>query len=447
MSILARPSTVDSSRIEDILARGRSLAGLSVEEATCLIALEDPETLARLHEAASAVKESVFGRRVVLFAPLYLSNECTNNCLYCGFRIDNHAEGTMIRRTLTVDEAVQEARLLEQKGYKRLLLVLGEDRSAADLSYLRTVVEAIYSQTGIRILHLNAAPMTVEEFREVKAMGVGVYQCFQETYHEPTYRRMHPSGRKADFHWRVEAMDRAMEAGLDDVGMGALLGLYDYRFEVASLIGHARHLEQRFGVGPHTISVPRLQPAPGAALDQAPWPVSDEEFKKIVAVYRLAVPYAGVVVSTREPAALRDEVMQIGASQLSAGSSTEPGGYGDHDHSTGQFEVEDHRSIDEMVRVIAEKGWLPSLCTACYRSGRTGGHFREMAQEGDIRQFCLPNALLTLQEYVIDSATSETAEICRKMIDKETAELPEAMREGFMRKLERIRAGERDLFY
>lgn len=446
MELTINHSPVDHRLLDDILARAQTLSGLSVEEAARLLTIDDPEGLDKLFSAARTVKEAVFGRRVVLFAPLYLSNFCSNNCLYCGFRIDNNADG-VTRRTLSVDEVVHEARLLEEKGYKRLLLVLGEDRSTSDLSYLRTVVEAVYSRTGIRILHLNAAPMTVGEFREVKAMGVGVYQCFQETYHEPTYRRMHPSGKKADFQWRIEAMDRAMEGGIDDVGMGALLGLYDYRFEVASLIAHARHLEAKFGVGPHTISVPRLQPAVGAALDRAPSPVSDTEFKKIVAVYRLAVPYAGVVVSTREPAHLRNEVMEIGASQLSAGSSTEPGGYGEQTHSASQFEVEDHRSMDEMVRVIAEKGWLPSLCTACYRSGRTGDTFREMAEEGDIRQFCHPNALLTLQEYALDSATTETAELCHRIIEKEAAGLPSVIREGFMKKLERIRAGERDIFY
>ncbi|MDH4099313.1 MAG: [FeFe] hydrogenase H-cluster radical SAM maturase HydG [Nitrospirota bacterium] len=446
MELTINRAPVDHRLLDDILARAQALAGLSVEEAARLLTIDEPESLNKLFNTARTVKEAVFGRRVVLFAPLYLSNSCTNNCLYCGFRIDNREQGS-VRRTLSVDEAVHEARLLEQKGYKRLLLVLGEDRSASDLSYLRTVVEAIYSQTGIRILHLNAAPMTVEEFREIKAMGVGVYQCFQETYHEPTYRRMHPSGKKADFQWRIEAMDRAMEGGFGDVGMGALLGLYDYRFEVASLIAHARHLEARFGVGPHTISVPRLQPAAGAALDRAPSPVSDAEFKKIVAVYRLAIPYAGVVISTREPAALRDEVIEIGASQLSAGSSTEPGGYGDHDRSASQFEVEDHRSIDEMVKVIAEKGWLPSLCTACYRSGRTGDHFRELAEEGDIKQFCLPNALLTLQEYALDSATPETAELCNRIIAREGGSLAASLREGFMKKLGRIKAGERDIFY
>lgn len=349
---------------------------------------------------ARAMREQVFGRRIVLFAPLYLSNECSNNCLYCGFRRENKEAR---RITLSPEAAVSEARFLEKKGYHRLLLVTGEHPTRTQPAYIGDVLRAIYRETEMRILHVNAAPMTVDDLRMLKDAGAGVYQVFQETYHPETYAAMHPSGAKADYAWRLTCMDRAIPAGFGDVGIGALLGLYDYRFEVLSVLRHAEHLLETFGTFPHTISVPRFKKAFGSPLSSAPFPVSDAEFERIVILYRLSVPSAGVVVTTREPAALRERALDIGASQISAGSRTDPGGYaeGRRRHEAEQFEVDDTRPLEEIVRRVLAKGYLPSLCTSCYRRQRTGHTFTEMAADGHIRDFCLPNALLSLAEFAV----------------------------------------------
>ena len=417
----------DPAYIRNILKGAEGLSGLSIYEAAALLNVDDPDLLSALFKTSAIVKEKVYGKRIVLFAPLYLSNECTNNCLYCGFRRDNKDAK---RKTLTIDEAVAEAKFLSQRGYKRLLLVTGEDIRSSDIEYLIAVVKAIYENTDIRILHINAPPVKTEDFRRLKEAGIGVYQSFQETYHPETYKKMHPSGMKKDYEWRITTMDRAIDAGFDDIGMGMLLGLYDFHFEALALIQHAKYLEERFGFGPHTVSVPRLQPASGAVIHKPPYPVSDTEFKKIVAVYRLAMPYAGIVISTREPRELRDEIIKIGASQISAGSRTNPGGYTTHNsqlatrnpqpatlNSEEQFETEDHRTLDEMIQMIAKSNNLPSLCTACYRKGRTGEDFRKLADTGDIQKYCLPNAILTFQEYLIDYASEDVRTIGRKVID------------------------------
>ncbi len=440
--------------VREILKRAEGLSGITEKEAAALLNVDEPDLLKELFKASAIVKEKVYGKRIVLFAPLYLSNECTNNCLYCGFRKDNKDAK---RKTLTIDEAVTEAKFLSQRGYKRLLLVTGEGIRSSDIEYLIAVIKAIYEKTDIRILHINAPPMKTEDFRRLKETGLGVYQSFQETYHPETYKKMHPSGMKRDYEWRITTMDRAIEAGFDDIGMGALLGLYDYRFEALALIQHARYLEERFGFGPHTVSVPRLQPASGAAIHEPLYPVSDTEFKKIVAVYRLAMPYVGIVISTREPKELRDEIIKIGASQISAGSRTNPGGYTTHNSqlvirntqpethtSEEQFETEDHRSLDEMIQVIAKSNNLPSLCTACYRKGRTGKDFRQIADKGDIQKYCLPNAILTFQEYLIDYASEETMAIGQKVVDDAIAKVE---LKDFVEKLKRIKKGERDLYY
>ncbi len=433
--------------VREILKRAEGLSGLTEKEAAALLNIDAPDLLSELFKTSAIVKEKVYGKRIVLFAPLYLSNECTNNCLYCGFRRDNKDAK---RKTLAIDEAVAEAKFLSQRGYKRLLLVTGEDIRSSDIDYLIAVINAIYENTDIRILHINAPPMKVEDFKRLKDAGVGVYQSFQETYHPETYRKMHPSGMKKDYEWRLSTMDRAIEAGFDDIGMGALLGLYDFRFEALALIQHARYLEERFGFGPHTVSVPRLQPASGAIIHKPPYPVSDTEFKKIVAVYRLAMPYVGIVISTREPKELRDEIIKIGASQISAGSRTNPGGYTapNAEHRTPnaeeQFETEDHRSLDDMIQVIAKSNNLPSLCTACYRRNRTGKDFRKMADSGDIQKYCLPNALLTFQEYLIDYASEETRAIGQKMINDTITKVE---LKDFAERLERIKRGERDIYY
>src|SRR5512143_2752834 len=397
---IAGASRPDAARLGEILARAEGLEGLPLAESASLLLVDDPEGLGRLYEAAGRVKEAVFGPRVVLFAPLYLSNICANDCLYCGFRRSNPDAA---RKALTPADAVQQARILSSRGFKRLLLLAGEHPNRYGVDYLVEVAHAIYSRTDMRILHVNCAPVSVADFRRLKDAGYGVYQCFQETYDRERYAYLHPSGRKRDYEYRLSAMDRALEAGFGDVGIGALFGLSDYRYDTLATIAHSQHLEERFGAAAHTISVPRMRPAAGSALSEPPFPVDDEAFKKIVAVYRLSVPYAGVVISTREPARLRAELLDMGASQISAGSSTEPGGYDEGEHSQSQFDVSDVRSLAEMASVIARKGYLPSFCTSCYRSGRQGEDFRKVAASGAMNDFCTPNAILSLKEYILDN--------------------------------------------
>lgn len=420
---------------------------LALGEAAKLLATDDPVVWETAGVMARAVREEVFGRRVVLFAPLYLSNECSNNCLYCGFRRENREAR---RATLSPAQAVVEARYLVEKGFHRLLLVAGEQPSKTDVEYLAEVLRAIYRGTGMRILHVNAAPMPEDAFRTLKEAGAGVYQCFQETYHPETYARMHPSGAKADYAWRITCMGRAIPAGFGDVGIGALLGLHEYRFEVLAVLRHAEHLHETFGTFPHTISVPRFKHAFGAPIDSAPAPVSDAAFERIVILFRLAVPSAGVVVSTREPAALRERCLDIGASQISAGSKTDPGGYseGVRRHESEQFEVDDTRPIEEMVRVILRRGFIPSLCTSCYRLHRTGDTFTGMALEGRIKDFCLPNALLTLAEYAVESADPALRDQCLAAVEEVRKDLDDsALRPEFDRKLSLVLSGGKDLYF
>jgi 2-iminoacetate synthase len=420
---------------------------LSLPEAARLLATSDPMVWETAAGMARAVREEVFGRRVVLFAPLYLSNECGNNCLYCGFRKDNREAD---RITLSPEHAVREAQFLERRGFHRLLLVSGETPGKTDAGYIADVLKAIYRETQMRILHVNAAPMPEEDLRLLKGAGAGVYQVFQETYHPETYATMHPSGPKADYAWRLTCMDRAMRAGFEDVGIGALLGLYDYRFEVLSVIRHAESIREAYGTFPHTISVPRFKPAFGSPLLEAPRPVSDEEFEKIVIVYRLSVPTAGIVVTTREPAALRDRVLDIGASQISAGSKTDPGGYEEGVRRTHaeQFVLDDTRTVEEIVRMILGRGYIPSLCTSCYRRKRTGETFTEMAADGHIKGFCLPNALLTLAEYAVSAGDPLLREECLAAVMAGKKEMEGSPLAGeFERKLSRVLAGEKDLFF
>ncbi|MBI5286670.1 MAG: [FeFe] hydrogenase H-cluster radical SAM maturase HydG [Deltaproteobacteria bacterium] len=441
---LGETSIPDTSQVTEVLDKVSLLKGLTLEEAATLLSVDDPALLQRIYQKAREVKEKVFGKRIVLFAPLYLSNYCTNNCLYCGFRKDNQMA---IRRTLTVEEVVGEASVLESKGFKRVLLVCGEDPVRSGVDYLISIIEAIYRDTGIRIIHINTPPMNVEDLRRLKTTGVGVYQIFQETYHRPTYETVHPSGRKKDYTYRLQVMDRAIEAGFEDVGIGALLGLYDYRFDVLATIAHSQYLFERFGFHAHTVSVPRLRPAPGSPIQQAPYPVSDEGFKKIVAVYRLALPSVGIVVSTREGMALRDEVVHIGASQISAGSRTDPGGYTEGVRAEKQFLTSDHRTLEDVIVSMAKGGLLPSLCTTCYRVGRTGPVFNKVTLRGGMERLCQANALLTLQEYIQDYARNGAGEVCKEAIVKELEGIKdEAIKKEVLNRLERIKEGERDLY-
>ncbi|NOY53353.1 MAG: [FeFe] hydrogenase H-cluster radical SAM maturase HydG [Deltaproteobacteria bacterium] len=443
---LLQPGHRGGAFAETILEQSRQGKPLDLLEAAVLLSIEEPALIDRLYETAREVKERVFGKRIVLFAPLYISNRCVNNCLYCGFRRENREAE---RKTLPIPGIVEEARALYDGGYRRVLLVAGEG-SGSSIDYLCDAVSAIYRETPIRIVHVNAAPMDEDDFRRLKGAGAGVYQCFQETYHPETYARMHPSGPKSDYERRLSVMDRAVAAGFGDVGMGALFGLYDDRFEVLALIAHARYLEERFGVGPHTVSVPRLQPAAGSALQSVPCPVSDEAFKKIVAVFRLAVPYAGVVVSTREGAALRDEVIRIGVSQISAGSRTDIGGYAHAKEETGtaQFSLSDGRNLDEVIAAILDHGLEPSLCTACYRSGRTGEAFRAVAESGRVRDFCEANALFSLMEYFKDHGTEKTrAAVHEQIVARVTQLKDDAFRREVEKGLDRVARGEEDVHF
>lgn len=393
--------------VDRILAKSRSLKRLAIEEAAALLAAEDGALCARIFEAARFAKEAVYGRRVVLFAPLYISNHCVNKCLYCGFRSDNKATK---RRKLGIEEIRQQARWLLARGHKRVLMVAGEEGGGAD--YYVEAINAIYGECvgahRVRRVNINCAPLDVSEFRKLKDAGIGTYQIFQETYHEATYRAVHPAGPKSDPDNRIDAVDRAMTAGIDDIGMGVLYGLYDYKFETLALLSHIEYLEKRHGFGPHTISVPRIEHAEGTEF-RVPHPVSDFDFKKIVAVLRLAVPYTGMILSTRENPASRDELCDLGISQISAESRTSPGGYSSGDNNVGrdvQFCVGDRRSLDDVIGALIGKGYIPSFCAACYRKERTGAAFMSLARPGLIKHKCSFNALVTLKEYLDDFASA-----------------------------------------
>jgi len=444
--VLKQTPKPTKSRLARILTKARKLQGLDMEEVAYLIKVCGRADLAQIYKTASFVKEKIYGRRIVLFAPLYLTNECVNNCLYCGFRAANKK---LQRRSLKINEAVEQARILEACGHKRVLLVCGETRRRASAREISRFVKAIYSRTGIRIMHVNAAPFSVEDFRVLKKSGIGVYQIFQETYHQETYAKMHPSGHKRDYLWRLDAMDRAIEAGIGDVGIGVLFGLYDWRFELLAIMEHIRHLEEKFGFGPHTISIPRLRPAVGAVLKKTPYPVSDEELKRIVAIMRLAVPYTGIVLSTREEAGLRNKALALGVSQISAGSRTSPGGYRKEklEKNKAQFSIDDTRSLREVISDIIKLGYLPSLCASCYRLGRTGKKFREVADRAGTKDFCTPNALLTLEEYLLDSADPKSRSKGEELIAAELNKIKDKSQKEWVRgKLEKIKKGQRDIY-
>ncbi|MBF0544093.1 MAG: [FeFe] hydrogenase H-cluster radical SAM maturase HydG [Candidatus Riflebacteria bacterium] len=446
-TLLDLQNGISVPEIKRILNKSRELHGLSPQEVASLLMVENPELVKEMFEAAHFIKEKIYGKRLVIFAPLYYSNHCCNNCLYCGFRKDN----IQARRQLSLDEVVTETKLLIEQGHKRLLVIAGEDNSPDGFNYLLQVIKTIYkTRSGrgeIRRVNVEMAPMTIEQFRELKAAGIGTYVVFQETYHTETYKAVHPSGPKADFDWRVTVMDRAMTAGVDDVGIGVLFGLYDYRFDVLGLILHAKHLEETFGTGPHTLSVPRIEYAAGAPLTSAPpHPVNDFDFKKIVAILRMAVPYTGIILSTREPPNLRRELVELGVSQISAGSKTDPGGYSSEANSVAQFAVSDERPLDEVICDMAGLGYLPSFCTGCYRLRRTGKDFMELAKPGDIKHHCDPNAISTFEEYLIDYGSEKTREVGKVCIEHALEQMEEKPRQIAMKMLEQIRVGKRDVF-
>lgn len=445
--ILDLHKTASADVVSGIIGKARQLKGLTLDEVAALLVCEDEMLIDQMLKAANFIKEEIYGRRLVLFAPLYYSNVCCNNCLYCAFRRDNK----QARRTLSLEQIKNETRLLIDQGHKRVLVIAGEDPSENAFNYLLDVINAVYSVRNgrgeIRRINVEMAPMETEQFRILKDAKIGTYVVFQETYHTETYRTVHPSGPKSDYLWRLGAMDRAMQAGLGDVGIGTLFGLYDYRYDVLGLITHAKYLEKTYGVGPHTISVPRIEPADGVPFTQnPPFAISDLQLKKIVAILRMAVPYTGIILSTREPAELRKELFLLGVSQLSAGSRTNPGGYSEHDDSLPQFSIGDHRTLDEVIRNIAETNHIPSFCTACYRLKRTGKDFMDLAVPGEIRHHCDPNAISTFTEYLIDYASPETRKIGEQCIDYVMKNMDETALKITTGILDQIRKGKRDVF-
>lgn len=453
LSSLLDGSTPSPTRVDNILAKSLDKQPLSLDETAALLRTTDPETEQRIFDAARQLKRTVYGNRIVLFAPLYIGNHCVNECRYCAFKASNKE---VVRRTLNHDDIAEQVTALEDRGHKRLIIVFGE-HPAYSPEFIAQTTRAIYDVTSghgeIRRLNINAAPLTVEGFRTVHEAGIGTYQVFMETYHHDTYARMHPAGTpKGDYLWRLDALDRAMQAGQDDVGIGALFGLYDWRFETLALVQHSLHLQARFGVGPHTISFPRLQPAQGV---DGNWPhlVSDHDFKKLIAVLRLAVPYTGLILTARERPELRRQVMEFGVSQIDAGSRIELGGYTEvadaQQMNREQFMLGDIRSLDEVMGELVTDGYIPSFCTACYRLGRTGEHFMEFAVPGFIKRYCTPNALTTLQEYLVDYASDETRRTGEKLIKEELDKMPEGdIKNKLIERLTKIKTtNQRDLYF
>ncbi len=451
--LLRQVESPDRKRVLEIIAKAKELKGLTPAETAVLLQTDDAELLAAIAETAREIKQSIYGNRLVLFAPLYIANYCSNNCLYCGFRRDNRE---LNRVALDMDQIADEVRAIEREGHKRLLMLCGEHPTRSSLDYFIEAIETAYAtrtEEGgeIRRINVEIAPLSAPEFKRLKAANIGTYVLFQETYHHETYKVMHPSGPKADFAWRLMAQHRAMEGGIDDVGLGALFGLYDYRYEVLGLLIHARTLEADCGVGPHTISIPRLEPAFNApAAASPPHPVSDEEFKKLVAIIRMAVPYTGMILSTRESPEIRTAVFELGISQISAGSRTNPGGYAKDSSEAfraAQFNLGDTRTTDEVIHDITTRGHIPSFCTACYRLGRTGRDFMDLAKPGLIQRFCRSNAMMTFKEYLMDYASPRTKEVGERLLTElvEQTENPET-RQLLNERLTRIGRGERDLF-
>lgn len=420
---LIKNSKEDKGKIRDILAKSMAKEPLSAEECASLIASNNEDLIEEIKDTARTLKKEVYGNRIVIFAPLYIGNHCINDCEYCAFR---KSLRTTVRKTLTTDELVDEVKALENVGHKRLILVFGEHPDYSP-KFIADTVRKVYSiKTGhgeIRRVNINAAPISIEGFKTVKDSGIGTYQIFQETYHHKTYSSMHPKNTcKGDYLYRLDGLSRAFEAGCDDMGIGALFGLYDWRFEALSIVKHSLYLQERYGVGPHTISFPRIRPAHGVNLDSKYF-VSDKDFIKLIAILRLSVPYTGLILTARESAKIRNEALGFGVSQIDAGSCIELGGYAKgKDGKEGnkeQFSLSDSRPMDQIIKELIHDGYLPSFCTSCYRVGRTGKVFMEYAIPGFIEKFCTPNALLTLKEYLLDYASPETKKDGLAVINRE----------------------------
>ncbi|MCQ2514884.1 MAG: [FeFe] hydrogenase H-cluster radical SAM maturase HydG [Ruminococcus sp.] len=414
--------------IDKIIEKAKLKKGIDHREASVLLACENEQKLEEIFSLAKQIKKDFYGDRIVMFAPLYLSNYCVNGCLYCPY----HAKNKHIRRKkLTQEEVKNEVIALQDMGHKRLAIEAGEDPVNNPLEYILECIETIYSikhkNGAIRRVNVNIAATTVENYRRLKNAGIGTYILFQETYNKQSYEALHPTGPKHNYAYHTEAMDRAMQGGIDDVGIGALFGLELYRYELAGLLMHAEHLEAVHGVGPHTISVPRVRKADDIDPDAFDNGISDETFEKIVAILRIAVPYTGMIISTRESQDVRERVLELGVSQISGGSRTSVGGYVEpesEEDNSAQFDVSDQRSLDEVVSWLMELGYIPSFCTACYREGRTGDRFMSLCKKGQIQNCCHPNALMTLEEYLVDYASEQTRAIGEKVIAEQLNNIP-----------------------
>lgn len=444
-------AVVSEARVRSIIQKSLDKNRLSLEEVAVLVRAEDPQLIKEIKQAARDLKEKVYGNRIVLFAPLYVGNLCMNNCKYCGFKASNKET---LRKTLSNDELIRDVKALEDNGQKRLILVYGEHKTYS-AEYIADNVKTVYSVKSkngeIRRVNINAAPLDAEGFKILKDAGIGTYQIFQETYHKPTYSKYHMSGNKMDYDKRLTSLDIAQDVGVDDVGIGVLLGLYDWRFELLALVRHTNHLEACYNVGPHTISFPRLQEAEEFNIDLN-YKVSDEDFARFVAIIRLAVPYTGLILTAREPEHIRKEVLQFGCSQVDAGTKIEIGAYSEDQHRQDlrkeQFLINDNRSLAEVIDELIEDKYLPSFCTACYRLGRTGEHFMEFSVPGFIKEKCTPNAIMTLAEYLIDYRELKNAAKGWELIDESIAKMEnEKVKEMLIDRLEQIKHGKRDLYF
>jgi len=452
--ILATLSYADQNKnnkevLLSILNKAKERKGLSHREAAVLLDCEIPEINAEIFSLAEQIKKDYYGNRIVMFAPLYLSNYCVNGCVYCPYHLKNKH---IARKKLTQEEVRREVIALQDMGHKRLAIEAGEDPINNPIEYILECIKTIYSvhhkNGDIRRVNVNIAATTVENYRKLKEAGIGTYILFQETYHKESYEKLHPTGPKHDYNYHTEAMDRAMEGGIDDVGLGVLFGLELYRYEFTGLLMHAEHLEKAHGVGPHTISVPRIKKADDidpSAFDNS---INDEIFAKIIACIRIAVPYTGMIISTRESKACREKVLRYGISQISGGSKTSVGGYyepEDEDDNSAQFDVSDTRTLDEVVHWLMEQNYIPSFCTACYREGRTGDRFMSLCKSGQLQNCCHPNALMTLQEYLEDYASPATKEVGEALIQEQLATIPnKKVKETVIERLTQIKDGQRD---
>jgi 2-iminoacetate synthase len=444
--ILEKTKEPSSNKTLEILNKALKKRGLTLEEIGYLLNTENPRLIEKMFKTASQIKKEIYGERLVLFAPLYVSSFCVNDCEYCGFHCRNPAP----RKKLTREGVKQQVKILENMGHKRLLLEFGEHPVENPIDYVMDVIKTIYNTKSgrgeIRRVNINIAATTVQNYRKLKAAGIGTYQLFQETYHRETYEKIH-NGPKADYERQLFAHNRAFKAGIDDIGLGVLFGLYDYKFEVLALVSHAQYLDKKFGVGPHTFSVPRWQPAETVDWKQPPSPVSENELLKIIAILRMAVPYTGMIISTRERPKIRAKAFEIGISQTSAASRTSPGGYGTK-KELAQFSLSDHRTVDKILESILKQELLPSFCTACYRKGRTGKLFMDLAKPGDIQNLCRPNAILTFKEYLEDYASEQTKELGLKIIKRYLKQIPgDDIKKETKIRLKRIERGERDLYF